>query len=185
MTSEIKCSRCKHGWCDTSHDIQNTFGYNTSGERYKTCLKCREQGKSQRLSKPKPRPLTEYISNGENYVRCCCCTTACLNTPALIEQYFGQKNNGQRYIKCRNCRKISEIYKQTHATQIAEYSAKYYIEKGRQAREEHSNMLRKQAEESNGTLQYCTRCFKTKPTNEFVYPNGKTYSRCYKCCDWC
>jgi hypothetical protein len=38
----VKCSRCRMKYHNNNDDINEYFGYNRLGERFKTCVKCKQ-----------------------------------------------------------------------------------------------------------------------------------------------
>ena len=48
---------------------------------------------------------------------------------------------------------------------------------------ERVSQLKKIADENEDTIKHCYRCYKNKPLEDFVCPNGKSYNACYQCLD--
>ena len=47
----IKCSCCKSNYINDNETIIKNFGYNKLKERFKTCVKCKDQKKKTKITK--------------------------------------------------------------------------------------------------------------------------------------
>ena len=63
QTNYTHCSQCKCKYHNRYDDLKDDFGYSRLGERYKTCVKCRE-----RRAKKRDKQLNQEV--GEQY-QCC------------------------------------------------------------------------------------------------------------------
>ena len=90
----------------------------------------------------------------ELYIKCCTCKCRFINNDEHIKCDFGYNRLNERYKSCAKCR------------------AKRRQRLGR---------LKQEAEDNNGDIIHCNRCYKNKPADEFRCPNGKSYNACYDC----
>ena len=97
--------------------------------------------------------MTEKRSN-EPYIKCSRCKSKYINDGEHIKRDFGYTRLEERYKTCAKCRN-----------------------KDKQRVEQ----LKRDAEMNSDTIKHCYRCYKNKPFDEFVCPNGKTYGACYGC----
>ena len=73
--NEIKylfCSRCNQKYHNNNENIDNDFGYNRLGERYKTCVKCRQYKLDNRekiLQQNRERYKDYYETNREEILQ--------------------------------------------------------------------------------------------------------------------
>ena len=74
----------------------------------------------------------------------------------ILKKIFGYNRLGERIKSCVKCR---------------------------ERRAERFARLKQEADNSDGKLKHCNRCYKNKAIEEFVCPNGKSYNACYKCLD--
>ena len=88
------------------------------------------------------------------YIYCSRCKCKYINDDEHINKYFGYNRFIEIYTTCVNCR---------------------------EKRKQRFEQLKKEADESNGALKHCNRCYKNKSPNAFVCPNGKSYNACYDC----
>ena len=93
-------------------------------------------------------------SNNDKYIICSKCKCKYINDEEHISKYFGYNRLGEQFKTCVKCR-----------------------DKNKQRFEQ----LKKEADESNGALKHCNRCYKNKSPNAFVCLNGKSYNACYDC----
>ena len=113
-------------------------------------------------------------SNKDKYIICSKCKCKYINDDEHIKADFGYNRLEQRFKCCVKCRDRTKRYKKEHKEERAEYDKQY--EKDRREK------LKKLAEESNGKLKHCHRCYKNKSLDEFVCPdNGRSYGACYVC----
>ena len=64
IDKHIKCSRCNCKYMNDNEHIKHDFGYNRLEERYKTCVKCREnntQDKAQYKRETHKSIIDRYI----------------------------------------------------------------------------------------------------------------------------
>ena len=99
--------------------------------------------------------MTEH-NREEKYIKCSQCKCKYINDDKHIDNDFGFNRLGERYKSCTKCRN-------NRAKRFA--------------------CLKKEADDSDGKLKHCNRCYKNKPIEEFVCPNGKSYNACYACLD--
>ena len=90
----------------------------------------------------------------DTYIKCSRCKCKYHNNDESIKDNFGFNRLGETY-KC--CVKCGDRWKQRRQELI------------------------RTADESNGTVKHCNRCYKNKPVIDFVCPNGKSYNACYPC----
>jgi len=79
----------------------------------------------------------------------------------------------------RNTEMIKEYekkYNEEHRAELLEKAKKH-----NQKRADTREQLRKEADESNGSLNLCHYCHKLKDIEYFKFPNGKTYNICKPC----
>ena len=103
--------------------------------------------------------------NGDAYIKCSSCRCKYNNDGDSIKAHFGYNRLNVQLktcVKCRNCRK------------------QYWIDNKDTINAQRQELIRT-ADESNGTVKYCNRCYKNKPVIDFVCPNGKSYNACYPC----
>ena len=151
----IKCKGCKCKYINDDEHIKEDFGYNRLGERLKTCVKCRNKNK--RDNEQKKQQIVDTNIN-------CLCTRCYQIKP---KSDFGE------YKTCERCREQCKQYQVNHVKKpnpSCKLKRKQWIER-----------LKKEADESNGVLRHCNRCYKNKSPDAFVCPNGKSYNACYAC----
>ena len=61
-----------------------------------------------------------------------------------------------------------------------QYKHQYWIDNKEKITKQREQLI-KEADESDGKIKYCNRCYANKSIDEFVCPNGKTYNACYRC----
>ena len=107
----------------------------------------------------------------------------CSRCKSTIEiKYFSINRKGEHYKCCDRCRENKQKYISNNKEKIKEIKHKYWIDNKDDIKCKR-DALKKQADDSNGTLFYCNRCYTIKPFDECVCPNGKIYNACYKCLD--
>ena len=103
------------------------------------------------------------MTDDTKYIKCTICKVKYTETDLGINP-----RTDERYKQCVKCRAKGK-----------EETIKY-----KEAREAMKETRKKEAEESNGALLYCNRCYQVKPYDIFVCPkNGKCYGACYPCLD--
>ena len=70
MTEYIKCSRCHMKFINDDEHIKNDFGYNRLNERYKQCVRCRNNQANYRESHREEinKKYTEYYKENKEYI---------------------------------------------------------------------------------------------------------------------
>ena len=92
----IKCARCKCKYINDDKHIENDFGFNRLGERYKSCVKCRNKGNNYRENnkdKVKDYHHQYWIDNKETIMK---------NREALKQE--AEASNG-KILYCNRCYK--------------------------------------------------------------------------------
>ena len=97
--------------------------------------------------------MTEQ-SGEDKYIKCSKCKCKYINDDKHIDNDFGFNRLGERYKSCTKCRN-------NRAKRFA--------------------CLKQEADDSNGKLKHCHRCYTNKSLDEFVCPNGRSYGACYVC----
>ena len=92
--------------------------------------------------------------NGDAYIKCSTCKCKYNNDGDSIKAHFGFNRLNEQVKTCVKCRNRRKQWQQ---------------------------QLIKTANENNGTIKYCNRCYRNKPVIDFVCPNGKSYNACYPC----
>ena len=77
-------------------------------------------------------------------------------------------------------REKAQQYRHDNYDTQREKAHQYWIDNKDKIKEKRDT-LKREAAESGGTIFYCLRCYKDKPYDEDVCPNGKTYNTCYSC----
>jgi hypothetical protein len=118
--------------------------------------------------------------NGDGYIKCAGCKCKYNNDGDSIKAHFGFNRLNEQLktcVKCRNCR---AQYQQDNFDKLAQKKHQYWIDNKDTIHTQRHELIRT-ADESNGTVKYCNRCYKNKPVIDFVCPNGKSYNACYPC----
>ena len=119
-------------------------------------------------------------NRSDKYITCSRCKCKYTNDDAHIKSDFGYTRLGERLKTCVKCRAQSKQYQKDNPEKMKQLKHQYWIDhiddinKTRQ-------QLQAEAEASEGKIKYCNRCYKNKPFDEYVCPNGKTYNACYAC----
>ena len=116
----------------------------------------------------------------EQYIKCSRCAMKYINTDDHIEKEFGYNRLNERYKTCVKCRNDGRQYKKNNADKLKSYKHQYWVDNAESIKKKREQ-LKKEADESNGKIKYCNRCYQNKAINEFICPNGKTYNACYAC----
>ena len=90
----------------------------------------------------------------EEYIKCSQCKCKYTNDEEHIKTDFGYTRLNEQYKTCSKCRNRKTL------------RVKRLID---------------EATASNGEIKHCYRCYKNKKLDEFVCPNGKSYTACYAC----
>ena len=116
----------------------------------------------------------------DTYIKCSRCKCKYHNNDESISDNFGFNRLGETYkccVKCRNCR---AQYQRDNVEKLAQKRHQFWIDNKDTINARRQELIRT-ADESNGTVKYCNRCYKNKPVIDFVCPNGKSYNACYPC----
>ena len=97
----------------------------------------------------------------ERYIICTRCKCKYINDDNHIKSDFGYSRLNERFKTCVKCRNK-------------------YVENKDDVKQKREKLL-KEANESDGKIKLCNRCYQNKSIDEFVCPNGKTYNACYRC----
>ena len=116
----------------------------------------------------------------EKYIKCLRCKCKYLNDDEHIKTDFGHNRLNERFKTCNKCRDKCKVYHQDNAEHLNQQAHKYWIDNKDEIKKKRQQ-LQKDADENNGEIKYCYRCYKNKKLDEFVCPNGKSYNACYAC----
>ncbi len=116
----------------------------------------------------------------DKYIKCSRCKCKYNNDGDSIKVHFGYNRLNERLKTCTKCRCNRKQYEQANVEQIKQNQHQYWIDNKDTINKQRQELMRT-ADESDGTLKYCYRCYKNKLVNDFVCPNGKSYNACYPC----
>ena len=123
--------------------------------------------------------MTEQDSK-EQYIKCSRCKCKYINDDEHIKTDFGYTRLNERNKTCTKCRDKCKAYRQDNAEDINCQRREYWIDNKDEIKKKRQQ-LQKDADESNGEIKYCNRCYKNQSVDKFLCPNGKTYNSCYVC----
>ena len=116
----------------------------------------------------------------DQYIKCSRCNMKYINTDDNMKKDFGYNRLNQRYKTCIKCRNDRKQYRKNNADKMKSYRHQYWIDNAENIKKKREQ-LKKEADESNGKIKYCNRCYQNKDIDKFICPNGKTYNACYAC----
>ena len=118
----------------------------------------------------------------EQYIKCSRCQMKYINNDDHIKKEFGYNRLNERYKTCIACRENRKQYRKSKAEELKTYKHKYWIDHKDDIKKKREQLM-KDADESDGKIKYCNRCYQNKNIDQFVCPNGKIYNACYTCLD--
>ena len=118
--------------------------------------------------------------NGDDYIKCAGCKCKYNNDGDSIKTHLGYNRLNEQLKTCVKCRNRSRQYHQDNFEKLAQEQHQFWIDNKDTINARRQELIRI-ADESNGTIKYCYRCYHNKPVNDFVCPNGKSYNACYPC----
>ena len=116
----------------------------------------------------------------DTYIKCSRCKCKYHNNDESISDNFGFNRLGKTYKCCVKCRNCKAQYQRYNIEKIAQRRHQFWID-NKDTINARRQVLIRIADESNGTIKYCNRCYNNKPVIDFVCPNGKSYNACYPC----
>ena len=123
--------------------------------------------------------MTEQDSK-DKYIKCSRCKMKYLNSDENISKYFGYNRLNEIYKTCAKCRDNRKQYIKNNPEKVKQISHQYWIDHKNEITKKRQE-LQKEADKSSGSIKYCNRCYRNKPVDEFMCPNGKSYNACYAC----
>ena len=116
----------------------------------------------------------------DTYIKCSRCKCKYHNNDESISDNFGFNRLGETYKCCVKCRNCKAQYQRYNIEKIGQKRHQFWID-NKDTINARRQVLIRIADESNGTIKYCNRCYNNKPVIDFVCPNGKSYNACYPC----
>ena len=116
----------------------------------------------------------------EQYISCTRCKCKYVNDDNHIKHDFGYNRLNVRFKTCIKCRDNKKQYMEDNKDKYKQYKHQYWIDNKEKITKQREQLI-KDADESDGKIKYCNRCYANKSVDEFVCPNGKTYNACYRC----
>ena len=113
----------------------------------------------------------------EQYIKCSRCQMKYINNDDHIKKEFGYNRLNERYKTCIACRENRKQYRKSKAEELKTYKHKYWIDHKDDIKKKREQLM-KDADESDGRIKYCNRCYQNKNIDQFVCPNGKIYNAC-------
>ena len=100
--------------------------------------------------------------NDDKHIKCVKCKCKYHNNDESIKDNFGFIRLGETYkccVKCRNCR---AQYQRDNVEKLAHMRHQFWIDNKDTINARRQELIRI-ADESNGTIKYCYRCYHNKP----------------------
>ena len=119
-------------------------------------------------------------NKADQHIKCSRCKCKYINDDAHIQSDFGYNRLNERYKNCVKCRTANRKYNKDNAETIKDALHQYWIDNKDEIMKKRQQ-LQAEADESDGKIRYCNRCYKNKPVDEHRCPNGKLYNACYSC----
>ena len=123
--------------------------------------------------------MTEQDSK-DKYIKCSRCKMKYINSDEIISKDFGYNRLNERYKTCVKCRGDCKQYINNNPEKVKQMKHQYWIDHKDEIAKKRQQ-LQKEADESDGAIKYCNRCYRNKSTCDFMCPNGKSYNACYAC----
>ena len=116
----------------------------------------------------------------DTYIKCSRCKCKYHNNDESIKDNLGFNRLDEQLKTCVKCRNYRKQYQQDNFDKLAQRKHQYWIDNKDTIHTQRQELIRT-ADESNGTVKYCNRCYNNKPVIDFTCPNGKAYNACHPC----